>query len=542
MRSTFKTTAFALTLLATTALCAAPALAQTSLRIFAPQNSTMDLETAVFTQFVEKEFGLDLSFETTAYDAGAAIEKRQITLASGDYPEAFFLIAWVDVFSQAELLKFANYGVVLPLNDLIDKHAPNLKAAFEKVPEFRALSTAPDGNIYGIPQWNDCFHCSYGAKLWMNTEWLNKLGLEQPKTTEDMRAVLTAFKTQDPNGNGRADEIPLSADTSDFLVPYFMNAFIFDPRVSDAASMMLALNQDKVQFQAVQSGWRDGLSYLSSLFDEGLIDSGAFTQNRDALSALGNTAGAATVGAATVLHPGIFVTNGQADGRDRNYDAVPPLTGPAGLAYTSYNLPSRPGASFVLTNKANEEQQIAAIKLLDYLFTTEGHLRGQFGVEGENWTDPVEGDLALDTDYPALYRTVPMPPTAKPTNNSWGAIAEFFSDAAFRGGQVQPEAIYEQNGYERRLFQATKLYEGHVPLDQLFPYWNVWVGADQADELAQLQTNINGYVMQANAEFITGQRDIKDDAAWETYLNDLKSLGVERYVELYQASYDASVH
>ena len=529
----------ALSLAATTAL-SAPSFAQTALRVFAPQDAAQDLNTNAFTKEIEDKFGIDLSFETTTYDGGAAMEKRQITLASGDYPEAFLLIGWLDVLSQAELLKYADYGVVLPLNDLIDQHAPNIKAAFEKVPAFKALATAPDGNIYGLPQWNDCYHCSYAAKLWLNTDWLDKLGLEMPKTTEEMKAVLTAFKTQDPNGNGRADEIPLSADKSDYIVPYFMNAFIYDPRSSDAAPMMLALNGDKLQFQAMQDGWRQGLAYISDLYKDGLVDSGAFTQNRDALSALGNSAEGTIVGAATLMHPAIMVENGQPDGRDKNYDPVPPLTGPGGVSYTSYNLPSRPGASFVITNKANEEQQIAAIKMLDYLFTDEGRLNGYYGFEGENWAKPDAGDVALDASNPPIFKALPDPNNGQPTNRAWGALVQFFQDNEWRGGQVQPEDIYEPSGYERRLFQATKLYEPHVPTDQVFPYWNVWVDASQADELAQLQTNINNYVQQANAEFITGQRDINDDAAWEGYVNDLKNLGVDRYVEIYQASYDAS--
>ena len=48
----------------------------------------------------------------------------------------------------------------------------------------------------------------------MNSDWLETLGLEQPTTPEELRTVLEAFKTQDPNGNGKADEIPLSATSA----------------------------------------------------------------------------------------------------------------------------------------------------------------------------------------------------------------------------------------------------------------------------------------------------------------------------------------
>lgn len=43
----------------------------------------------------------------------------------------------------------------------------------------------------------------------INKSWLEKLGLEVPKTWDDLTKVLTAFKNDDPNGNGEADEIPM---------------------------------------------------------------------------------------------------------------------------------------------------------------------------------------------------------------------------------------------------------------------------------------------------------------------------------------------
>jgi len=61
-----------------------------------------------------------------------------------------------------------------------------------------------------------------------------------------------------------------------------------------------------------------------------------------------------------------------------------------------------------------------------------------------------------------------------------------------------------------------------------------------ADELAQLQVNLQNYVTQSNAEFITGQPDINDDAAGAAYLADIESLWQPRYLEIYQAGYDAT--
>jgi putative aldouronate transport system substrate-binding protein len=524
------------------AACASAAPADDGvLTVFMPQLAGADLAQSQVTKHIQEELGISLRFETSTYDAAAAKEKRQISLASGDLPDAYMLIAWVDQFSQAELLRLGRQGIAVPLNDLIAQHAPNVQKAFDETPELRDLATAPDGVIYGMPQWNECFHCSYGAKLWMNSDWLEKLGLSMPTTTEEMREALRAFKTRDPNGNGQADEIPLSGSTSDTLLPYFMNAFLYDPQAGNAHPSTLAMRDGRVQLQAAQPEWRDGLRYVASLYEEGLIDPGAFSQNRDAMAAKGDLADAVVVGAATVQHPVLLVTLGQPDGRDEQYDPVPPLTGPGGVQYASYNLSTTPGATFVITAEASEEDRVAAVRILDHLHTQEGNIVGQHGPEGTNWVRPEPGDVAIDPDLEPIFETVPVDPEA-PTSvdGPWGAVAEYYTTEELRNAQVQSTDIYSEEGFERRLYEATKLYEGKAPQDQVFPYWNLWVEPDQAGELATLQTNIENHVAQSSLQFVTGQQDIDDDAAWNAYLDGLRSLGLDRYLEIQQAAYDVA--
>lgn len=512
-----------------------------TLSVFAPQFPDQNLKTNAFTKKMTEKFNITFEWQTTTLDGGPAKEKRQVSLASGDYPALYLMVPWVDQFSQADLLKLSGQGVVLPLNALIDKYGPNIKKALEANPEFKNMATAPDGKIYGIPQWTDCFHCSYQDKLWMNSAWLKKLGLEQPKTTDDMRKVLEAFKTKDPNGNGKADEIPVTGNVRDQLLPYFMNAFIYNPQGQTANNQgTLVLNNGKVDIQANKDGWREGLKYLKSLYADGLIDKGAFTQNPDSMAQQGNNAAAVILGAGTVLHPGIFVNLGSKDGRDRQYDVVPPLTGPSGKGWTAYNYPSNPGATFVLTNKATPEMQVQAIKMLDYIFTTQGEIEGMFGVEGKGWVKPGPGDVALDKSKKPLYKQVPQKPDAKPLNGNWVALAQYNNTADFRASEAVSTDLYSQAGYERRLYEATKLYAGKEDKAAIYPYWRVWVDPTLASELATLQTNIESYVQQNSLQFITGSKNI--DTEWDAYLKGLEGLGLARFLQIQQEAFDKSAN
>ncbi|KAF9117334.1 hypothetical protein BGX30_005577, partial [Mortierella sp. GBA39] len=273
--------------------------------VFVNTDGNIDYKTNLFTKVLEKKANVKLQFTEVPYDGAA--EKRQISLASGDYPDLYMLIPWVDKFSQSDLVKFGQQGVILPLNDLIDQYAPNIKKALDDHPDYKAMSIAPDGNIYGLTMLNECFHCSYPNKMWVNTSWLKKLNLEVPKTTEDFKKMLEAFK-----------------------------------------------NGDKVDIAANKPEWKEGLAYARSLYAEGLIDPGAFTQNADAFKLIGNNTATELLGAGASMHPAIFTDTGEGNKYSSHYDAIPPLQGPH-AAYATFNYPVEPGATFVLTNKASKE-------------------------------------------------------------------------------------------------------------------------------------------------------------------------------------------
>jgi len=504
---------------------------------FGPQGDNGSLKDNLFTKEVEEKFGIDFDWQTTTYDGSAAGEKRQISLASGDYPDAYFLVPWVDAFSRNEILKYGQQGVLVPLEDLIDEHAPALKARFEEKPEWEQAVTAPDGHIYAITQWSECFHCSIPSKLWMNTEWLDTLGLEQPTTTEELRDVLRAFKNDDPNGNGQQDEVPLSGSASEPIINYFMNAFTYAPVAGPSRPAPLVLDDGEVTLAATTDEWRAGLEYINSLAAEGLLDTAAFTQNGEALRALGDNASAKILGSVTTLHPYVFVSADSPDGRDKIYDAVAPIAGPDGAQFATWQSPVNPSGMFALTNKSSEDERIKAIKLIDYLVTDEGDKRGAMGPEGEAWVPAEEGDVALDPELDPTFKPLTYDETS---NAAWRSMGQYWDSLEYRNAQVVPEDAYSPSGYERRLLVATQLYEPFEPDESiLFPSEILWPDLDTAAQLAELQTNIATYVTQAQAEFVTGQRDINDDGAWQAYIADIDGLGLQQYLQMQQELYDA---
>lgn len=502
--------------------------------VFAVQEPNMDWETNKFTKHVEEKFNISFDWETIPGDG--AKEKRQISLASGDYPDAYLLTSYVDQFSQADLMKFGKQGVLIPLNDLIDEYAPNIKAAMEKDADLRSFNTAPDGNIYGLVSYSQCFHCSYPNKMWLNTKWLEKVNLEIPTTTEEFKTVLQAFKTQDPNGNGKPDEVLLSGSTEDYgvrVIPFLMNSFVYNDDRN-----FLNMTNGKVESAAIKPEWKEGLTYIKSLYDEGLIDPGAFTQNSEAFKKIGENGDEQILGAGAGMHPAIFVNIDVGNKNSADYNPVPPLTGPNGASYATHDGGGvAPGAKFALTNKASKEAQIAMIKLVDYMYTPEGQTNAASGMEGIDWEKPALGDQALGEGVTPMVKPIPAVEGEAPRNAGWSGMGHFYMPREYRDSWVQGTDIYDSANYERRLHQATLLYQGHEP-KELFPLWAVWIDPSEIDEASILQTNIRSYIEQSSLQFITGNKDLSKD--WDSYVKGLDDLQIGRYLEILQKAYDST--
>ncbi|WP_246218211.1 extracellular solute-binding protein [Litoribacterium kuwaitense] len=131
-------------------------------------------------------------------------EKRNLALASGDYPEVFYS-AGVPV---TDLAKYSKQGVFLQLDDLIDQHMPNLKKRFEEYPSVKQGLTLPDGHIYSLPTIYSFDALQMSGVGWVRQDWLEQLNMDLPETTDEYYEYLKAVSTTDLNGNGKADEIP----------------------------------------------------------------------------------------------------------------------------------------------------------------------------------------------------------------------------------------------------------------------------------------------------------------------------------------------
>ena len=100
-------------------------------------------------------------------------------------------------FGEADLLKYGKQGVIINLEEYIDKYMPNLKKVFDQAPEYKAMCMDADGHIWALPWIEQLGYQKTAIQLldnmpFINVAWLNFLGLEMPTTVDEF--VLIAFR------------------------------------------------------------------------------------------------------------------------------------------------------------------------------------------------------------------------------------------------------------------------------------------------------------------------------------------------------------
>lgn len=515
---------------ASTTSTSAPLEKVTMSAFFIIKSNVPDPITNKETIELEKKTGVHLDFVVVPQDGNR--DKLTLMLAGNDYPDLIFINP---ALTNTDLVKYGTQEkILIPLNDLIEKYAVNLKERWAENPAFKGQMTAPDGNIYGIPS-ADSGMTGHGAvhnKLWMNMDWLKKLGLTMPTTTEEFRNVLIAFKTKDPNGNGKADEIPLTgAIKTNAADPYLflLNAFTYYPHDS-----LLKLKDNKFTLTANTEGMKEGLKYIAGLYKDGLIDPAAFTQNEQQMAAIGNNQDIAIGGAAASGHLAMFVDINNVE-RAKQYDNILPLKGPSGYQSIPYNIDIMlQGAAFAITDKCKTPE--AAIKMADLFCSMDWAIRDAVGPKGVAWDVADAGTFGMDGKIPALYKYLPgyLDTSVGSRNDKWGwglRLVEPNFKVLF---QVTGD-INASSNYEGRLYQATiKLLPYRADVQQVPPYF---LSADDSAKIAQILTPLQDYITTSIVEFITGKKNVDTD--WKTYLDGLTKLKFEEYLKLNQVAYDA---
>ena len=486
-------------------------------------NATVESYTDnALTKYWEEKGNFKLVFEN--FTPSDARDKLSVMVNSGTtLPEVLVGFG----LSEITVLQYGSQGAILPLNKYIDSLGVHFREAIQRLTDKDLVKyiTSADGNIYYLPGYQEQVGNMWSMRQFINQSWLDKLGLQMPKTTDEFYTVLKAFKEKDPNGNGIADEIPMlgsrawRSSSADAL----MNAFTYNPADGTDGSRLVIIN-GKIDVPYNKPEWKDGLIYINKLVSERLLDPTSFTNDEATFRQLAAAGDVSTVG----FFNGGVIPLPAGNPRLLEYVAFPPLTGPKGVRYSTY-FPIIPATSFMITKDAKNVEAI--FRWGDLMMTEESSLWGRWGIPGVDWGPPQPGDEALyaGLGFKASIRTIM--PLGSNQKSHWGWNHAYVNAMGTAEGVVLVEnnpLLIEHWGYS-----GCAVNVGLAPKDTV-PMLKYTVA--ETDRIKNILPELISYVNESLARFSTGDLNI-NGADWDRYLAELDRIGVKTFLDAAQTAY-----
>ncbi|WP_353952250.1 ABC transporter substrate-binding protein [Knoellia sp. S7-12] len=434
-------------------------------------------------------------------------EKKSLFLASDDLPDVLFNTG----LSDAETVQNGTNGTLVPLEALIKEHAPTLQGILDKRPDIKAALTASDGHIYTLPSVEELGILQYPNFLYINKAWLDKLGLTMPKTIDEYHAALQAFKTKDPNGNGKDDEIPLSFRTDSFCANPSDLIAALGGQVDNNEHRIV--QDGKVEFTANTDGYKKGVEGLGQWYKEGLIDPESFSQDDTQFLAKGK-AKTPVLGSFFWWEAKEFV----GDDRLKDYAMVGVLEGADGQQRAGLSNHQEIGRGAMAITRTNK-YPVATMRWADRLYDPVMSAQTSWGPVGVTLQKNANGLLvqipakAGEAEGERRQKVAPGGPKITTKDDFLKVVAP------------EPRAKERQD-------LVQQYYAPHKANDQYPP---VLLSNEELEKVSYPQTDINALVKEKFATWV-----VKGTVAseWSGYVSQLESMGIKDVVATYQTAYD----
>ncbi|SEE80161.1 extracellular solute-binding protein [Ruania alba] len=470
---------------------------------------------------LEETAGVTIEWEEVSADWD---QKKSTMLAAGDIPD---LIVGVNSITNADQATFT--GLFEDLSDDMDA-LPNVAAMFEALPETEQMATSTDGEIYGLPSYRR-FWPDTATRQFINQQWLDTLGLEEPTTWDELHEVLLAFKEEDANGNGDPnDEIPMdwapAGDTGfGFFQPTVLLGSLGMP-ISDGGGQGYFVEDGQVGNFLNDERYRDLIAFLHELYADGLISQDVMTQDYSAYQSVARGDGDdARVGFTWGWTGSDRVGAQLAD----QYSAMSPLMGDASMdpseltwSYDAYGL--NYGVNSI-TMSAQSDNREAALAVINGFYDQDISVQSLWGDLGENVESTGEGSYEVlppadgETDPSSWKWTTTL------ADNSPGWIRDDIE-------VTLPSDLQEAVEQYEPLADAV---ENVDPTTDIFPGALIRMSEEDLNQLSLNNTAVFGIAMQRWATWIT-EGGVEDE--WDAYVAEVEGSGLTQNIEIHQSYYD----
>ena len=452
-------------------------------------------KTGVTVEFVEGPSEND--------DYYSDVDQRMI---SRTFPEA-------GIVKMAQANVYGEQGAFLDLKPYIEQYAPNIQKYLDENPDYKALVTSESGAIYGLANETP----TTAEVLAYRTDHMAEAGITKlPETidefTDTMRVLKDYYGAKDDN------YYPLSGrDQLLRFMPFFEASAGFENGVAHGNYY----TSSAYGYDLTAPGFKEMIEWYKTMYQEGLIDpewvSGAISEEQWETSVL---TGKSSFFMDGYTRPAWYMNNAdKAAYPDFDLNVLPYLkTVNGNTAKMTAKLRYDERRCMVI-NVTAEEKAPMIMKYLDFFFSEDGQILANWGVEGKSY-ETADGKKKYLVDYTEEEQ--------KPTGTKkWS----FLSDQLTFIKPIDNEAFYSYNtDFTRDV--ALKLFTD----ENLAERWNIIYTTEQTTEISNLVSIVNESVNSGVLKFIKGERSMEE---WDSFLEEMNSLGYQKIVDIEQEAYDA---
>jgi len=459
--------------------------------------------------FEEIEKRTNVSLDATVVPMSDYAEKRSLLISSGDAPYI------IPKTYPGEESPFVASGAILPVSDYLHL-MPHFQDTVEKYGMEPYLETLrqEDGKFYNLPGMHENVWPDY--TLAVRYDILEELGLEVPKTWDELEVVLEEMKKAYPDSTPFSDRFKFDSTMN-------VAATSFGTRAGWGLGNGLKFDHDKEEFYFAPAtdAHKEFVTYFHGLVEKGLLDPESVTQeDEQAVEKLINEKSfVINTNSQTVIDYRNQLNETVGEG---NFEIkkIPVPGGPLGHVMGGSKLEN----GVMISSKAKDDPNFEAMmQFIDWLFySPEGKELTKWGVEGVTYTKDADGKRTLteDVNYVGLN-----PAGTKALNVDFGFSGGNFS----YGGST--ELLHSMMNEEELEFQDAMLSN----YETLLPDPPIKYDAMQLEQSTLLSTPLIDHVKQNTLKFILGTRDLSE---WDAYVKELESKGVQRFVDMANEVYN----
>lgn len=478
---------------------------------------TKDVNKMEWLNMLEDENGVDVDWQQITADWD---QKKSVMFAGGDIPDILMKATSTTDYTTYNGL-FENLAPYIDDGDM-----PNVNKMFEDHPELKVLCTDENDAIYGLPNYRSIWPRTERA-LYINQTWLDNLGLQVPTTMDELEDVLVAFRDNDPNGNGKKDEIPL--DFSGF--PTYLLACFGVPLMNESGGYFV--EDGKVKNYRVDERYKTFMIWLQKLYNERLINQEVITQDYSKFQSLARGEGkTAKVGVTLGWETGDRFGVNVAD----QYISLPALKphedSDENEVYWGYYADNQSVNAATVSLSANCKSKKEAVKFIDAFYAEEMGIQILFG--GMNDVDKCIQDNGNGT-YTVL------PPTDSSVDPGTWKWTNSFADWS---PYYIPDDMKDKLTMGEDMQRVTKEMEPlNVTLDMMdkncetYPATFITYTSDEISEMSMTQANITNTVDKTYAAWLTEpSKNIEKE--WDAYVKSVYDIGLTDNLKTRQTAYE----